>query len=657
MSKTLILCECSENSSLNTEAFDSVGTVKCSKVNTPLGATEVQTAARLLQSAEDPSTTCITCTQERTFFTELADELSLPEPTFVDLRDRAVWSDEGTKAGPKAAALLADGLRVPPATKTFDITSEGLCLIVGPEEVALTAARQLKDFLSVTVLLAPGSDAPEDHDFDVVAGHLKKASGALGNFSIEIDALQQVASSTRGPATFGEPRDGAKTTCDILLDLRGETPLFPAPEKREGYLLADPKSLPATHAAILEASHLVGTFEKPLYLALEPSICAHSRAEQAGCSKCLDVCPTSAIQPAGDHIDIDPNICAGCGSCAALCPSGAITYDDPPVSALFARINAMAEAYRAAGGEAPRLLVHDRNFGAELIALAARHDRGLPAKVIPLDLERVSGFGHAEMLAALSSGFVGVDVLTAPTTDRGALDSELLLAQALSGDSDALRVLDPQEPSALCNALYSATSSLADIPPVLPLGNRRQVTRLAVKALRGEHAEPLPLPENAPYGAVLVNKDACTLCLSCASLCPAGALGDNPDKPQLRFQEDACLQCGLCTHVCPENAISLVPQFNTSDAALSQQVVHEEEPFECVECGTPFGVKSTIERIVEKLEGKHAMFATSDAARMIRMCDDCRVNAQFHRENNPLAGGERPKVRTSEDYFSKRRDH
>ncbi|MEC8195735.1 MAG: 4Fe-4S binding protein, partial [Pseudomonadota bacterium] len=597
------------------------------------------------------------CTQEQPFFAELADELSLPEPTFVDLRDRAAWSDEGTKAGPKAAALLADGLRASPATKTFDIISEGLCLIVGPEEAALAAARQLKDFLSVTVLLAPGSDAPEDHDFDVVAGHLKKAAGALGNFSIEIDALQQVDSSTRGPATFGEPRDGAKTTCDILLDLRGETPLFPAPEKREGYLLADPKSLPATHAAILEASHLVGTFEKPLYLALEPSICAHSRAEQAGCSKCLDVCPTSAIRPAGDHIDIDPNICAGCGSCAALCPSGAITYDDPPVSALFARINAMAEAYRNAGGEAPRLLVHDRNFGAELIALAARHDRGLPAKVIPLDLERVSGFGHAEMLAALSSGFVGVDVLAAPTTDRGALDSELLLAQALSGDSDALRVLDPPEPSALCDALYSATSRLADIPPVLPLGNRRQVTRLAVKALRGEQAEPLPLPENAPYGAVLVDKDACTLCLSCASLCPAGALGDNPDKPQLRFQEDACLQCGLCTHVCPENAISLVPQFNTSDAALSQQVVHEEEPFECVECGTPFGVKSTIERIVEKLEGKHAMFATSDAARMIRMCDDCRVNAQFHRENNPLAGGERPKVRTSEDYFSKRRDH
>ncbi|MEC8197515.1 MAG: 4Fe-4S binding protein, partial [Pseudomonadota bacterium] len=168
---------------------------------------------------------------------------------------------------------------------------------------------------------------------------------------------------------------------------------------------------------------------------------------------------------------------------------------------------------------------------------------------------------------------------------------------------------------------------------------------------------PLPLPAAAPYGAVVVDKEACTLCLSCASLCPAGALGDNPDAPQLRFQEDACLQCGLCTNVCPENAITLQPQMDLSDAALSQRVIHEEEPFECIDCGKPFGVKSTIDKIVAKLEGKHSMFQTGGAANLIKMCDDCRVNAQYHMQNNPMAGAERPRVRTTDDYLSKRRDH
>ena len=132
---------------------------------------------------------------------------------------------------------------------------------------------------------------------------------------------------------------------------------------------------------------------------------------------------------------------------------------------------------------------------------------------------------------------------------------------------------------------------------------------------------------------------------------------DNEDLPQLRFQEDACLQCGICATICPETAIKLEPQMNLDDSALTQVVLNEEEPFACIECGVLFGSKSTIERITEKLAGKHSMFATSDAARMIQMCEGCRINAQFHSDDNPFAAGPRPRVRTTEDYLSKRKDH
>ena len=50
------------------------------------------------------------------------------------------------------------------------------------------------------------------------------------------------------------------------------------------------------------------------------------------------------------------------------------------------------------------------------------------------------------------------------------------------------------------------------------------------------------------------------------------------------------------------------------------------------------------------------MFANKDAVRMIQMCDDCRVNAAYHSRNNPFAAGERPRVRTTDDYLDKRRD-
>jgi ferredoxin len=217
-------------------------------------------------------------------------------------------------------------------------------------------------------------------------------------------------------------------------------------------------------------------------------------------------------------------------------------------------------------------------------------------------------------------------------------------------------LLDLSDPDALSDELFAATTPAAIKTPIRPIGTRRQITRQAAKAL-APNTEHLPLPDAAPYGAVLVDTDACTLCLSCVSLCPSGALGDNEDKPQLRFQEDACLQCGICANTCPEQAITYEPRLNLTDSALSQVVLHEEDPFECVECGKPFGVKSTIDKITEKLAGKHAMFANSQTAKMIQMCDDCRVAAQFHQHSAPMTGAARPKVRTTDDYLSKRRDH
>ncbi len=652
MAKRLILCDCSGSQSIDKGTLSANCEMACSRVYSNLCTTQIDRAAAEITKGD----AVIACLQEQQIFEELGAEIGAMPAGFIDIRNRAGWSDQGKNSGPKMAALVSDALLDIPATKSLDIYSEGRCLILGDAETALPAAVQLAEALSVTVLLSQPSDAPMDRSFDLVIGELKQASGSLGNFNVTINDLQQYSLGGRGAPVLGEPRNGGQTECDIILDLRGDTPLFPAPEKRDGYLRVDPGDPRAIAGAVFEAAQLAGEFEKPFYIGIENHLCAHSRAEITGCSKCLDVCPTSAISPDGEHVAIDASICAGCGSCSAVCPSGAITYDAPPTAFLFKRIENLAKTYRTAGGKSPRLLVHDADFGGEMIALAARFGRGLPSNVIPMQVSALSGFGHAEMLAALATGFAHVDLLLAPKTEREILKIELSFACAISGDKQ-VRLLDLTDPDALCEVLYADSKPSPKIEPILPIGNRRQITRLAAIALNGTPETLLPLPANAPYGTLEIDTDACTLCLSCAGLCPTGALGDNPDKPQLRFTEDACIQCGLCTRVCPENAITLKPQLDLSDQVFTQQVVHEEEPFACVECGALFGVKSTIEKISEKLAGKHSMFANNDTARLIQMCDHCRVAAQYKITDNPFQGGERPRVITTEDYFGKRKDH
>lgn len=647
---SVLLCDCTGTMALDADAISAGCGLTCSKVHTFLCGDQAGQAATAMQGSGD---VIIACGQEAPAFLDLAEDLGAAERlTCVDIRDRAGWSDERNTA-PKIAALIADARLPVPSTPAMEIQSEGVCLVIGRSDVAMPAAMQLGDALSVTCMVTDPAEAdvPTDGQIDFVTGRVTAASGALGTFSVLVDAFAALSPAGRGNREFDSRQNGAKSECDLIVDLTGGTPIFPAHHKRDGYFRADPGDPIAVQKVLFEAAQMTGTFEKPFYIRFEAALCAHSRAEQTGCTRCLDLCPTSAIRPNGEAVEIDPLVCAGCGACAAVCPSGAASADDPPVQHLFNRMRQMASTYRQAGGGAPRLLVHD-DHGAEMIRLAARFGRGLPADVIPMEIPSLAVFGHTEQLAALAVGFGGVSILAGPRTEREALERQIELAGAISGSPERIAMLDIADPDALSEALYGSARHESSVEPILPLGGRREVTRLAATALHGGEAPefPIVLPDGAPYGAIQIDTGKCTLCLACVSLCPSGALGDNPDRPEVNFREEACLQCGICKTVCPETAIQLKPQLDLGKAALAPRELHAEEPFCCIECGKPFGVKSTIEKITAKLEGIHSMFTNSDNARLIQMCDDCRVVAQFHATDNPFQAGPRPRVRTTDDY-------
>jgi len=220
--------------------------------------------------------------------------------------------------------------------------------------------------------------------------------------------------------------------------------------------------------------------------------------------------------------------------------------------------------------------------------------------------------------------------------------------------------IETDDPFALGEALRAIAKGGATTRPAAfqPIGAKRDVLRLALRELH--HAAPapvdvVPLPAGAPFGTVELNVEGCTLCLACVSACPTGALVDDPDRPMLRFIEDACVQCGLCKATCPEKVITLTPQLDFRAATASARVLKQEEPFHCIRCGKPFGVKSTIERVVAALEGKHWMYQRAPGRlAMIKMCEDCRVIAVTEAELDPYAAPARPAPRTTEDYLRER---
>jgi len=606
----------------------------------------------------------IGCTQEAPLFAEVAQASGREGGlTFVNVRETAGWSSQGAEAGPKMAALFAAASEPTPEVPFFTLTSNGVILIYGRDEQAIETAKLLKEHLDVTVMISkPAALTPgRVNEFPVVKGTIRSAKGYLGAFEIVVDDFAAAAPSSRGALTFGAARDGAVSHCDIILDISAGTPLFSAHDLRDGYLRADPGDPTAVLRAAIKARDLVGTFDKPRYIAFSENLCAHSRSRIVGCRRCLDLCPTGAIEPAGDHVVIDANVCAGCGQCAAICPTGAAAYALPPVDALMRKLRTLLNIYRETGGSHPILLFHDDEHGGVLIEALARHGDGLPANVLPLVVNEVTQVGIETIAAAFAYGASAVRLLLRerPRHDVAGLSKTIELAKpilaALGFGSVAAIATD--DPDVLSAALAAIDAHVASPRPAnfLPIGPKREVMQHALRELHGAAPTPvsvIALPQDAPFGSVDVDAAGCTLCLACVAACPTGALGDDPERPLLRFTEGACVQCGLCKATCPEKVITLKPQLDFRAATAMSRVLKEEEPFHCIRCGKPFGVKSTIERVMEKLAGQHWMYAYGSARLdVLKMCEDCRVVAVTATDFDPHGAPPRPSVRTTDDYL------
>jgi ferredoxin len=607
------------------------------------------------------------CTQEAPMFAELAENSKQgANLTFVNLRETAGWSSQASDAGPKMAALLAAAAEPTPAVPLVTLTSKGVILVYGRDEQAIEAAQLLKDHLDVTVMITRRAalTPPRVNEFALVKGTIRSAKGHLGAFEIVVDEFAATVPSSRSTLAFEVARNGVVSHCDVILDLSGQAPLFTASELRAGYVRADPGDPAAVLRSVIKARDLIGTFDKPRYIAFSEGLCAHSRSGIVGCRHCLDLCPTGAIEPAGDHVVIDPHICAGCGQCATTCPTGAAAYALPPVDVLMGKLRSLLTVYGDAGGLHPILLLHDDEHGAALIDALARHGDGLPANVLPLVVNEVTQVGLEIIAAAFAYGASAVRFLlrAKPRHDFVGLTRTIALAEPILAalGFGSVAAIETDDPDALGSALTAIEAYAPSPRPAsfIPIGPKREVMQLALRELH--HAAPAPidvvaLPVGAPFGAVELDADGCTLCLSCVAACPTGALGDDPERPLLRFTEYTCVQCGLCKATCPEKVINLKPQIDFRAANARSHVLKEEEPFRCIRCGTPFGVKSTIERVIGKLAGQHWMYAHgSKRLDALRMCENCRVAVVTEDEFDPHGAPSRPAVRTTDDYFRER---
>src|SRR5947209_6235341 len=462
---------------------------------------------RYKQALADGGAITVACTQQAPLFREIAENSPQAQLTFVNIRETAGWSNDAAAAGPKSAALIAAAGEDMPPISVVTLESQGVVLIYGCDEVAIEAGQRLADRLDITVLLTkPRHVTPRRiNEFPVLKGTIRNARGHLGRFELAIDDYALPLPSSRAKLVFGPSRDGATSTCDLILDVSGGAPMFPAHELRPGYLRADPRDRAAVERAIAKA-----------------------------------------------------------------------------------------------GGSNATVLFQDGEHGEAIIDVLARFGSGLPANVLPLRVNEVTQLGPEIIAAVFAYGGSGVAIVTRarPRHDilglRQAVEMTGSIISALGFGADVVRILETDDTDQLRAMLDAAPAGVTTQKPAgfIPRGSKRSMLETTFRELHLAAPVPVdlvPLAEGAPFGGVNLNVEGCTLCHACVTACPTGALSDNPERAMLRFTESLCVQCGLCESTCPEKVITLEPRLDFKAWNALPRVLKEEEPFNCIACGKPFG--------------------------------------------------------------------
>lgn len=464
--------------------------------------------------------------------------------------------------------------------------------------------------------------------------------GRLGNLKITLEPDQILN---------GGSQKRFDLKADQLIVLTKTHP--PGIKRRTGVHLLSSTESEILEETVRQVRDLVGHFHKPVHLTYDQDICAGGDKGMETCGRCISYCPYDAISRQTENrlrIQVDHLTCEGCGACVSACPTSALQFTEPSPQEIYARMAALLESSKEKQGnvEPPVIVFHCEEMGRKVLETAGLVPLPYSPGVLPVEVPCLRYVSESNMLAAMSLGAAGVGLLgceDCPNGERELLyqkyDFTQLILQNFDLDQDRVRIITAeagQEADAV-EAINQFVSQLSESPMVPSWTTPSQTLNRPILSdvlggfidQTGNEPGRISLSSELPFAFANINESGCTLCRSCANVCPTNAFRFEEESNSLHFKHINCVGCGLCEEVCPENVITIKRELVLEKQSLDYTLVAEDEMINCLKCKKPYINRRALEAVESKLFEIESLKNTFSGNRknILRMCPDCRTVA------------------------------
>ena len=464
--------------------------------------------------------------------------------------------------------------------------------------------------------------------------------GRLGNLKITLEPDQILN---------GGSQKRFDLKADQLIVLTKTHP--PGIKRRTGVHLLSSTESEILEETVRQVRDLVGHFHKPVHLTYDQDICAGGDKGMETCGRCISYCPYDAISRQTENrlrIQVDHLTCEGCGACVSACPTSALQFTEPSPQEIYARMAALLESSKEKQGnvEPPVIVFHCEEMGRKVLETAGLVPLPYSPGVLPVEVPCLRYVSESNMLAAMSLGAAGVGLLgceDCPNGERELLyqkyDFTQLILQNFDLDQDRVRIITAeagQEADAV-EAINQFVSQLSESPMVPNWTTPSQTLNRPILSdvlggfidQTGNEPGRISLSSELPFAFANINESGCTLCRSCANVCPTNAFRFEEESNSLHFKHINCVGCGLCEEVCPENVITIKRELVLEKQSLDYTLVAEDEMINCLKCKKPYINRRALEAVESKLFEIESLKNTFSGNRknILRMCPDCRTVA------------------------------